>query len=134
MLRILYVCEHNACASQLAEGITNLLGDESVEAFSAGFSPASQIDPHAVTVMAELGHDLSNAVPKGLEDIPAVEFDIAVKLGTATFDDVLVKAAMQLDWDVMDGEGMKLAAVRSLRDQLRVKIQRVLNAPLPGKG
>lgn len=77
--RILFLCTGNSCRSQMAEALACLLLP-SLEAFSAGSSPAQRIDPLALEVMAELGADLSRRQPKGIDDLPAAEFDLVVTL------------------------------------------------------
>lgn len=47
----------------MAEGLLKSM-DPGLNVFSAGTSPASAVHPMAVRVMAEIGLDISNAVPK----------------------------------------------------------------------
>ncbi len=57
-LRLLFVCTGNACRSQMAEGWVRHLGNDLVEARSAGIE-AHGLDPRAVAAMAEAGVDIS---------------------------------------------------------------------------
>ena len=67
---ILFVCVHNAGRSQIAAGLVTLRSGGAVRARSAGSSPSESVNPMAVTVMGELGVDLSSA----LNSVAKVDF------------------------------------------------------------
>jgi len=56
--RVLFVCTGNAARSQMAEGLTRYLAPDGVTVYSAGSQP-SQVNPHAIRAMKELGIDIS---------------------------------------------------------------------------
>ncbi len=57
--RILFLCTHNSCRSQMAEALANhFLGDR-CQAFSAG-TEATRVNPLAIRVLTELGIDTSH--------------------------------------------------------------------------
>ena len=56
--KVLFVCIHNSARSQMAEGWLNHLYGERFEAHSAGLA-AGKLNPVAVTVMKEVGIDIS---------------------------------------------------------------------------
>jgi arsenate reductase len=57
-LKVLFLCTGNSCRSQMAEGWTRKLKNDSIEAYSAG-TELRKLDPYAVRVMAEAGVDIS---------------------------------------------------------------------------
>ena len=57
--RILFLCTGNSCRSQMAEGWTNHLGSEWLEATSAGIEAHGR-NPRAIAVMREAGVDISH--------------------------------------------------------------------------
>ncbi len=63
MTRILILCTGNSCRSQMAEGFLKSV-DPSLEVYSAGTNPSSQVHPKAIQVMQEMGIDISNGVPR----------------------------------------------------------------------
>ena len=77
--RILFLCTHNSCRSQMAEGLTNhYLGDR-FEAFSAG-TKATRVNPLAIRVLAELGIDTSFLRSKRIREFADQTFDHVVTL------------------------------------------------------
>lgn len=128
MLRILFVCQDNAAASQIAEAFANMRGPEGVEAYSAAPMPAAGIDPVAIETMGELGYDMSTHATWGLEDVPDIEFDYLVTLG-GPIECPLTKARLQIDWDVPDPTGMGVRDFRDIRDAIRERVDRLLAAP-----
>ncbi|MFZ3209327.1 MAG: arsenate reductase ArsC [Geobacteraceae bacterium] len=78
-LTVLFLCTHNSCRSQMAEGLVNhFLGDR-FHAFSAG-TEATRVNPLAVQVMAELGIDISGQHSKTVEGFAGHCFDYVITL------------------------------------------------------
>ena len=61
---VLILCTGNSCRSQMAEGFLREYHGDHFAVHSAGTSPAAEVHPLAVKVMAETGIDLSDARPK----------------------------------------------------------------------
>ncbi len=76
-IKVLFLCTGNSCRSQMAEGWANYLKRDRIEAWSAGTEP-QQLDPRAVTVMAEAGVDISGHRPKHVREVMDIEFDYVV--------------------------------------------------------
>lgn len=77
--RILFLCTHNSCRSQMAEALINhFLGDR-FEAFSAG-TEATQVKPLAAKVLEELGIDISGHYSKTLDVFAEERFDQVITL------------------------------------------------------
>jgi len=72
---ILFLCEDNACLSQMAEAAAKHLAPPRTRIFSAGVKP-SAIPAHVVQAMQELGISMSGHRSKGLSDIPIQEIDL----------------------------------------------------------
>lgn len=72
MTRVLILCTHNSARSQMMEGWVRQLAHEEgmdVEVHSAG-TERTRVKPEAVTVMREVGIDLSGHASKTLYDLP----------------------------------------------------------------
>jgi arsenate reductase len=79
MKRVLFLCTHNACHSQIAEALVNhFLGDR-FKAFSAG-TEATQLNPLTTRVMAEIGIDISGHRSKCLDEFSGQSFDYVITL------------------------------------------------------
>ncbi len=77
--RVLFICTHNAARSQMAEGFLKAHYGDRYDAYSAGTEP-TRIDPCAITVMQEVGIDISTSRSKGLEEFDGQQFDYVVTL------------------------------------------------------
>lgn len=75
--RVLFVCTHNAVRSQMAEASLNKIYGDRYSAFSAGSDP-TQMDPLVITVMKEIGIDVSSYKSKGLNVFQNDHFDYIV--------------------------------------------------------
>lgn len=77
--RILFLCTHNSCRSQMAEGLANHFLAGRCQAFSAG-TQATRVNPLAARVLAELGIDISHHRSKTLDEFQGQRFDHVVTL------------------------------------------------------
>ena len=77
--RILFVCTANAARSQMAEGLMRVKYGDRYEAFSAGTRQAN-VSVRAITVMQEIGIDISHHRSKTLAEFAGRYFDLAVTL------------------------------------------------------
>jgi arsenate reductase (thioredoxin) len=77
--KILFVCTANAARSQMAEGLLRARYGDRYEAYSAG-TRQSRVSARAVTVMLEIGIDISRHRSKTLDDVAGIPFDLAVTL------------------------------------------------------
>ncbi len=77
--RILLICTGNTCRSQMAEGILKNT-NANLQVFSAGTKPEDKVNPIAIKVMQELGIDISNNIPKSVNNFKAEDFDYVITL------------------------------------------------------
>lgn len=75
--KILFLCTHNSARSQMAEGLLRAMYGDRYEAYSAGVE-ATAVDPRAITVMREIGIDISGQRSKSAEEFQGTVFDLAV--------------------------------------------------------
>jgi arsenate reductase (thioredoxin) len=76
-IKVLFLCTHNSARSQMAEGLLRHYYGERYEAYSAGATPTN-VNPLAVTVMAELGIDISGQFSKSIEEFRRADIDLVV--------------------------------------------------------
>jgi arsenate reductase len=101
--KVAFVCVHNSCRSQMAEGWAKKLGSDVLEAYSAGTENYPEVKPLAVQVMEEAGVDMSDHHPKLLSDIPA-EVDILITMG-CNVECPYVPCQHREDWGLSDPSG-----------------------------
>jgi arsenate reductase len=122
---VLFVCVHNAGRSQMAAALLAHRAGGRVRVRSAGSEPAEELNLAAVAVMAELGIDLSTAVPRRLEDDDVRKADVVVTMGCG--DACPVYAGKRyLDWELPDPAGRPVEVVRSIRDEIDRRVRGLL--------
>jgi arsenate reductase len=78
MKRILVLCNGNTARSQMAEGILRSLSNGELDVYSAGTKPGPEVNPDAVEVMKEIGIDISDQFPKGMDQFLNDSFDYVI--------------------------------------------------------
>jgi arsenate reductase len=125
---ILFLCVANSARSQMAEGIARVLAPRGVSVSSAGSEPSS-VRPQAIQVLGEIGIDISGHRSKGLDSIDAGSVDAVITLCAEEVCPVFLGKAVRLHWGLPDparetgDEDRKLAAFRSVRDELRRRLE-----------
>ena len=128
---VLFVCVHNAGRSQMAAGYLRALGGEGVEVLSAGSEPKEAINPVAVQAMAEEGIDIADATPTLLTTDAVRESDVVITMGCGDACPVFPGKRYE-DWELEDPAGKDLETVRSIRDEIRTRVEALLGELLPG--
>ena len=75
--KVLVLCTANSARSQMAEGLLRQLGGDRFDVLSAGTRPAS-VRPEAISVMRELGIDISGHRSKGVDEFNGQTFDYVI--------------------------------------------------------
>ncbi len=119
--KVAFVCVHNSCRSQMAEGWAKLLGSDVLEAYSAGTEEYPEVKPLAVRVMEEANVDMSGQYPKLLTDIPH-ELDILVTMGCGVACP-FVPCEHEEDWGIEDPSGGPVEDYRRTRDLIKEKVE-----------
>lgn len=122
MSRILFVCIENSCRSQMAEGFAKALGKSHVTVFSAGSRPSDHVNARAVAFMREKGIDISRHRPKGLDELPSLEWDFIITMGCGDACPA-VPARARLDWDLPDPKHMDDDGFRAVRDRIQLQVE-----------
>ena len=122
---LLFVCVENSCRSQIAEGFARTLGRGQVTAYSAGSRPSGQVNPRAIEFMREKGVDLAVQLPKGLGDLPRVNWDYIVTMGCGDACPNL-PAQHRLDWDLPDPKNLDDDGFRAVRDRIERQVRELL--------
>lgn len=127
---VLFVCVHNAGRSQMAAGYLQALAGDRVEVLSAGSEPKDQINPVAVTVMAEEGIDIAGGTPKLLTVDAVRESDVVITMGCGDACPIFPGKRYE-DWQLDDPAGQGIDAVRPIRDEIRGRVESLIAELLP---
>ncbi len=118
-LVVAFVCVHNSCRSQMAEGFLKHLDDKYFKVCSAGTEEYPIVKPKAIEVMKEAGVDMSGHRPKLLSDIPEY-VDILITMG-CNVSCPNVTHHYHEDWGLDDPSGGSLDDFRKTRDLIKEK-------------
>ncbi|WP_205408887.1 arsenate reductase ArsC [Listeria goaensis] len=131
MRKIAFICIHNSCRSQMAEGWGKVLLNDIAEIYSAGTENYPEVKPLAVEVMGEAGVDIAEQYPKLLADIPG-EIDIVITMGCGVSCPNL-PSRYQEDWGLVDPSGSSIDKFRETRDLIQKKVSELRTRILGGE-
>ena len=130
-IKVLFLCTGNSCRSQIAEAWLRELGGDRFKVYSAGLEPHG-VNPYTIIAMEETGYDMSNHRSKHIDEfIGKIDFDFLITVcGNADERCPFFPGmGIRLHWPFQDPaafegpEDEKLAFFRTIRDQIKEKIQ-----------
>ena len=133
--QVLFLCVHNSARSILAEYLTNHFWGDRFCANSAGLE-ARAVNLHALSVLREIGIDVSGARSKPATEFRGMQFDLVVTVCTPSEGRCpawlgagkKVHLAFQ-DPSLLEGDAaMVRAHFRALRDEMKRRLPTALNA------
>ncbi len=122
---VLFVCVHNAGRSQMAAGYLTALAGDRVRVLSAGSAPKDSINSQAVAVMHEEGIDISQNTPALLDVEDVRQSDVVITMGCGDACPVFPGKRYE-DWELDDPAGQDIDSVRRIRDDIRVRIEKLV--------
>ncbi|MCT2008185.1 Arsenate reductase [Micrococcus lylae] len=128
---VLFVCVHNAGRSQMAAAWLEHLSRGRIEVRSAGSAPRDSVNPAAVEAMAEEGIDISANTPKVLTPEAVQASDVVVTMGCGDTCPFFPGKRYE-DWVLEDPAGLGVEAVRPIRDEIRRRVEALVQELLPG--
>ncbi len=128
VVTVVFACVHNAGRSQIAAAFFNALAaPDRARAVSAGTQPAAAVHPEVLSAMREVGIDLSDARPRLLTEELASSASLLVTMGCGEACPY-VPGLEREDWPLPDPKGKPVEEVRSIRDDVRRRIERLLTS------
>ena len=130
---VLFACTLNSIRSPMAEGLLKFLQGDRIFIDSVGVHPG-EIDGFSVTVMDEIGIDISRHKAKSFEDLEGSYFDLIIPLSPEAQHTALemtwVMACEVEFWNTFDPSLVEsedretiLDAYRQVRDQLMERLK-----------
>jgi arsenate reductase (thioredoxin) len=131
--KALILCTGNSARSQMAEGLLRAEAGDRFDVFSAGTKPA-HIRSEAVAAMNEIGIDIAGHRSKSVDEFAGQEFDYVITVcdNAAEACPVFPGTSQRLHWPFDDPAAVqgstseRMAAFRTVREQLRAKIRSFL--------
>jgi len=124
---VLFLCVHNAGRSQIALGWFEHLAGGRALAWSGGSEPGAEVNPAAVEVMAEVGIDIGREFPKPWTDEIVQAADVVVTMGCGDACPLFPGKRYE-DWELDDPEGLDVASVRPIRDEIGLRVRELLSS------
>jgi arsenate reductase len=126
---VLFICVHNSGRSQMAEAFFNQMAHGKARAISAGSQPADKVNPMAAEAMLEEGIDIRWKTPKLLT--PQMMQGIARAITMGCENNCPVTTVETEDWGLPDPKGKSLEQVRNIRDQIKVRVMKLIEQIAP---
>ncbi|MEG0430929.1 MAG: arsenate reductase ArsC [Anaerovoracaceae bacterium] len=119
--KIGFICVHNSCRSQIAEGLCNKLAGDVFEAYSGGTETKPSINQDAVRILRELhGVDMEqNQYSKLIDTLP--KLDIVITMGCNVSCPNL-PCEFREDWGLEDPSGKSDVEFVKCINQIEQKI------------
>lgn len=127
MKKVMFVCKKNSCRSQIAEGFGRILGQGKIEVISSGLD-SSRVHPTAISVMSEIGIDITGQTSKALSDFQAEDFDVVISLcgcGVNLPTEWVTREIFE-DWQLEDPDGKSLETFQRVRDEIKEKVKKLI--------
>ena len=140
---VLFACNINAVRSAMAEAMIKTRFPGRIFTDSCGVAPG-QSDGFAISVMQEIGVDLSAHKPKGFDDLDCGFYDVIISFSPEAHDQAR-EITRSIDcqtvyWPVDNLAGLqgsreeRLRAYRAVRDDIAAKLAAWLPDEIAGEG
>jgi arsenate reductase len=106
----------------MAAGWLRHLAGDRVRVFSGGSEPADQVNPAAISAMSEVGIDIAGEQPQRWTDEDARTADVVVTMGCGDVCPVYPGKRYE-DWELTDPAGKSVEFVRTVRDEIRERVE-----------
>ena len=123
---VLFLCVHNAGRSQMALGFFQHLAGQNAVAWSGGSEPGIEVNAAAIGAMAERGIDISGEYPKPWTDEVVRAADVVISMGCGDACPIFPGTRYE-NWDLDDPDGLDVAAVRPIRDEIERRVRELLD-------
>ncbi|PSG97453.1 low molecular weight phosphatase family protein [Thermoplasmatales archaeon SW_10_69_26] len=123
-VRLYFACVGNSARSQMAQAFCEEVGADHVECLSGGTDPLGRVREKALTVMDEIGLDLSDhaSTPVDEEDLEAADAIATMGCGQAAMP--VFEPYDVADWSLDHPDS--LDEYRETRDEIRGRVRALL--------
>ena len=120
--KVVFLCIHNSCRSQMAEAFGKKYGEGLYDSYSAGSKPSGKVNPDAIVFMRESGIDISKARSKSIKDLGIEQFDYAIGMGCGDICPVAPTKEF-INWNIPDPTDTPPVFFRKVRDEIEKQVK-----------
>ena len=130
---VLFVCVRNAGKSQMAAALMRRAAGDRIAVHSAGTHPGSTVNALSAQVLAEVGADMSGAVPRPIDPELLRTVDLVVVLGWEAVVEVPVGVELRTwETDEPSERGIDgIERMRLVRDDIDARVHALLRELVP---
>ena len=139
MIKILFLCTHNACRSILAEAIAQKLDNNRWQVASAGSHPAGKVHPLTLKYLREAGYDTESLYSKSQDELSLFMPDIVITVCDQAAGDscpIWLESAVKVHWGLTDPSRQQddddtiQTAFHSTMNLLKNRLEKLLQNPI----
>ncbi len=125
-LRIAFVCVQNAGRSQMSAAFAEREREQrgltdQIAIITGGTRPADHVHEEVVTVMDEIGVDLSGRTPRTVSTAELESCAYVATMGCSTLELDATGVDVR-DWALADPDGQDMERVREIRDEIEERV------------
>jgi len=119
----------------MAEAFAKKLGAGKIVVESAGTQPADGLNPTVVRAMEEIGYDMTGHYPKMLTLDMINSADRIITMGCGVDAEGVCPASIVQteDWELEDPKGQSIEKVRQIRDQIKARVEKLIEEMTTGE-
>jgi len=126
MRNVLFVCVHNSGRSQMARAFLDSMAGDDLTSFSAGTQPAADVNSMVISVMGEIGLDISGERPKLLTQEMLDNSEKVITMGCFIDEVCPANVVPTEDWGLEDPKEKSIDKAREIRDEIRGLVAKLI--------
>ncbi|NLE78718.1 MAG: low molecular weight phosphatase family protein [Rhodococcus sp.] len=121
---VLFVCVKNGGKSVMAEGLLRQAAGDTIEVHSAGTRPGTAVNTLCAQALAEVGIDITDHVPVGIDPVLLARVDKVITLGREAVVDAAGVNVINWDTDEPSERGIDgIERMRLVRDDITARVR-----------
>ncbi|HIW67420.1 MAG TPA: low molecular weight phosphatase family protein [Candidatus Dietzia merdigallinarum] len=121
---VLFVCVKNGGKSVMAEGLLRQAAGDAIEVHSAGTRPGTAVNALSAEALAEVGVDITDHVPVGIDPALLARVDKVITLGREAVVDAPGVTVINWDTDEPSERGIDgIERMRLVRDDITARVR-----------
>ena len=123
---VLFICNENACRSQMAAAFARVMAGDRWDVQSAGSVPADDINPVMVETMAEKGIDMAYIKPLGLDQVmDGWTPNLIVSMGCGEGCPYVPGVSTE-EWNFPDPGDKSIDFMRNVRNEIEDRVRKLV--------